>query len=93
MYAQLGGTVFKGLLGFDSFNRSRGVKTVDVELINNKPRIQRTGEALAALSLSITLASEFVDDIPATIQGLYSSMSDGEILPLLGGDGTVFGAC
>lgn len=91
MYAQLGSTIFKGLFGMESFSRSRSVKTVDVELLNNKPRTQRTGENLAELSISVVLAAEYVADIAETIAGFYTSMATGEVLPLLGGDGTVFG--
>lgn len=89
---QLGSTVFNGLRGFNTLGRQRAVTLSEMPLIGAKPRLQRTGEELAKLNITITLGAEwYPDNLVTVIDGLYASMAAGDVLPLIGGDGIVWG--
>lgn len=90
MYAQLGNIRFEGLKGFTSLEESFGVNYVQHELIKNKPRLERTGDVLDTISFSMVLHSQFTDP-EADIEVLRVAMKNGEILPLILGNGKVVG--
>lgn len=90
MYAQLGNIKFEGLKGFVSLEESFGVNYAQHELIKNKPRLERTGDVLDTISFDMVLHSTFTDP-EADIDVLRTAMKNGEILPLILGNGKVVG--
>lgn len=90
MYATLGNIRFEGLLAPEAMERTRETSLVELALIENKPRLQRTGEKLEALRLSIRLSSNFC--VPKDeVEKLDSARRVGQIMPLIMGDGTFVG--
>lgn len=91
MYAQLGSIVFKGLYGFSdlSFSGNEAVLS-ELELVNQKPTLQKTGDTLIEISASITMRIEFCNP-KQQIEDLLKYKSEGEVLPLLMGDGSYVG--
>jgi phage protein U len=87
MYAQLGNIVFTGLFGFDNFSVD-GDEAVFAEfpLIGRKSRLQKTGDTLQEISMGIKLHVEFCDPA-ASIETLRAAKANGEVLPLLMGNG------
>jgi len=86
MYLQLGDIVFEGLLGFESFNDTIEASYAQHELINRKPRLQRTGDGLREFTGKIALHAGFC--IPEEqYEKLEAKRSSGEIMPLLYGNG------
>lgn len=90
MYAQLGTTIFDGLKGFASFDKSVEASLVEHALIDGKPRLQKTGTALDTIEFSMLLHDEFC--VPETeISTLEAACAAGEVLPLLKGTGELVG--
>ena len=90
MYAQLGNIRFEGLKGFLSFRRTRAAKYAEMPRMDGKPRLQRTGDELETVAFDLRLHSAFgsvLDDYD-TLDGYRQ---DGEVLPLIDGDGLVLG--
>lgn len=87
MYAQLGNIIFQGLLGFDTLD-FEGDEAVYAEfpLINGKPRLQKTGETLQDIAITIKFHAEFCNP-SEQIARLKEAKSLGEIMPLLMGNG------
>ncbi len=91
MYAQLGNIKFTGLKGFDSFQSKKSSQLAEHARIDGKPRLQKTGDALEEISLSIQLHSSFCN--PETeIEALESARSAGSILPFINGAGELYGS-
>lgn len=88
MLFQLGDKEFKGTLAPASWSYSGNeANLAEHALINTKPRLQLTGETLEELELSFLLRADFCK--PAQeIADLEKWKSEGEVLPLLLGDGT-----
>lgn len=87
MFFQLGDKQFKGSYSPTSWS-STGNDAVyaQLQLINGKPRLQKTGDQLETVSLSIKLRPEYC--IPAAeLKDLEAWQAAGEILPLLLGNG------
>jgi hypothetical protein len=61
MYAQIGDIVLSNQYGFSGFSDEYGVAIVEQPLIDNKPRLQRTGTNLIKLNFSIVLHKTFVN--------------------------------
>lgn len=90
MYAQLGDIIFEGLKGFESFDRKRATVLPRHERIDGKPRLQRTGDQLDEIKLTIKLHSSFCDpEFEYDRLNLYRS--DAEVLPFLTGSGRFIG--
>lgn len=90
MYAQLGNRLFSKLKSFTDFNKTGSAIYAEHALIDTKPRLQRTGLALEEITLSIRFHIAFCN--PAEeIEALRQSRDEGEILPLLWGNGKVEG--
>lgn len=90
MYATLGNIRFEGLLAPEVMERTRETSFAEHALIENKPRLQRTGEKLESLRLSIRLSSNFC--VPKDeVEKIDSARRVGQIMPLIMGDGTFIG--
>lgn len=90
MYAQLGNIRFEGLKGFLSFRRTRTAKYAEMPRLDGKALIQRTGDELETISIDVRLHSAF-GDVLADYNALDTYRQDGEVLPLIDGDGLVLG--
>jgi phage protein U len=90
MYSQLGNIIFSELKGFDRFSRSRATDFAEIPLILGKPALQRTGEKLTSITLGIQLHTDFAD-VENSIKEFYDLMAEGEILPLVLGNGLFLG--
>lgn len=90
MYGQLGNIKFEAQKGFSSFSRSRETTFAEIPLILGKSALQQTGEKLATINASIQLHSDF-SIIENDIAEFTKLREDGEILPLLIGNGLVLG--
>lgn len=90
MFAQLGDIKFETVKGFTTFNRRRAVMFSEHPRIGTKPRLQKTGVEPIQLSVTIYLHAKFCkpqDEIDA----LALACENGEVLPLVMGDGKVIG--
>lgn len=91
MLFQLGNKIFNGLYAPNSWSESGNeANLAEYDLINVKPRLQKTGDTLAEVTLSFKLRVEFCN-IEQEINDLEQWKSDGEILPLLMGNGNYKG--
>lgn len=90
MYATLGNIKFEGLKGFTGFSRDREATFAELPLLDGKARLQRTGSALDAIKLDMLFRREFTDPV-ADLEELNTVRENGEVLPLLTGDGTFVG--
>lgn len=90
MYAQLGNIRFEGLKGFLSFQRVRASRYAEMPRVDGKSRLQRTGEELEAINFELRLHSVF-GDVLTDYGTLDGYRQDGEVLPLIDGDGLVLG--
>lgn len=87
MYAQLGNIIFENQNAFTSFSVDGDeANFAEFELINSKPRLQKVGDSLQQITIGIKLHAKFVN-ISKTLAQLATYKSDGEILPLLMGNG------
>jgi phage protein U len=90
MYAILGNIRFSGLLSPGEFESTKETNLPEIGLIENKPRLQRIGEALEKVTISMRLQALFCDP-----QAEYTKLDDarklGIIMPLIMGDGTFQG--
>ncbi|MBO9674414.1 MAG: phage tail protein [Sphingobacteriaceae bacterium] len=91
MYAQLGNIVFTGLYGFADLSFSGNEAALaELELINKKPTLQKVGDTLQEIFVTIIMRAEFCNP-KQQIQALTSYKANGEVLPLLMGDGSYIG--
>jgi phage protein U len=90
MFAQLGTIQFATAKSFSTFSERGSAKYAEHSLIDGKPRLQKTGNGLNEISVSILFHNSFC--VPQTeLNRLKEARDNGEILPLLWGDGTVEG--
>lgn len=90
MFAQLGTIQFDTIKTFGSFSERGSAKYAEHALIDAKPRLQRVGSTLNELSLSIMFHHSFC--VPQDeLELLKDARDNGEVLPLLWGDGTTEG--
>lgn len=90
MYAQLGSIRFEGLFGFDRFSRDVSANIVQHAVIDGKPRLQKVGDNLDEVRFEMLLHSRFCSP-EASFSQLQGSMTAGEILPLITGEGSFIG--
>lgn len=91
MFAQLGSIKFETVKGFDSWSNGGGdASYAEHEIINGKPRLQKTGDALKEISLSIKFNANFCNP-SQELAALDAAKGSGEILALLLGDGNYIG--
>lgn len=87
MLFQLGNKIFEGQFAPESWSYSGNEANLSqYDLINTKPRLQLTGETLAELSFHFNLRVDFCN-LKQEIEDLERWKSNGEILPLLLGNG------
>lgn len=90
MFAQLGSIQFDTVKTFGEFSERSSEKYAEHALLDGKPRLQRTGSSLNELSVSIFFHVSFC--VPQDeVNALKDAKANGEILPLLWGNGTVEG--
>lgn len=88
MYRQLGDILFEWLKGFEAWSvEGNEASYGEHALIDGKPRLQKTGDTLQALNLTFRLHAKFCNP-KRELAKLDKAKTDGEILPLLMGDGT-----
>jgi phage protein U len=91
MFAQLGSIIFENLKGFSDFNKTGSAIYAEHALLDGKPRLQRAGTALDVIDLSIKFHVSFCN--PAEqLSLLRNAKNNGEILPLVWGNGKVDGS-
>jgi len=86
MYAQLGEIKFEALKGFSSMSDKKEAMYAEHTLIDGKPRLQRTGNALDEFSISVKFHIAFCNP-EVEYDALNRYRDDGEILPLIYGTG------
>lgn len=90
MYAQLGSIKFEGLKGFTGYRAKHAQAIAQHALMDGKPKLQKTGDALDELQLDITLHKSFCDP-SSEIEALRKYIADGAIVPLITGLGELVG--
>lgn len=90
MFAQLGKSVFQTLKSFGEYSEQGTANYAEHNLLDGKPRLQRTGSSLNELSVKILFHNAFC--VPQDeLNGLKDSRDNGEVLPLIWGNGNVEG--
>jgi phage protein U len=90
MFAQLGSIQFNTVKTFGEFSEKASANYAEHALLTEKPRLQRTGSSLNEITISIFFHNSFC--IPKDeFDALKDARNNGEILPLLWGDGTLEG--
>jgi len=90
MFCQLGDIKFDALNTPKSWSETHAVKYGEIPHVGAKPSLQKTGEELVSIELSITLSTDFCE--PAqSLDALKIAQSQGEILPLVTGAGVMVG--
>lgn len=86
MYAQLGSIKFEALRGFEALSDKKEAGYSEHALIDNKPRLQRSGSALQEFDMSIRFHVAFCDP-ESEYDALDKYREDGEVLPFVLGTG------
>lgn len=90
MFAQLGTHIFHGLKAPLSLGETYAAKIGRIARINAKDALQKIGDELSEISLTVQYAAEYCK--PAEeIAALKQSMQVGEVLPFISGDGDIWG--
>lgn len=90
MYAQIGDIVLSGHYGFTSFSSDDGSSIVEHALIDGKPKLQATGEALTKLTFSVNMNKGFINP-EAEISKFKNYISNVEPVPFTLGTGEFLG--
>ena len=90
MYNALGDIFYSGLKGFGEFTESAESSLVEHNLINGKPRIQKTGDNLDTVDFILHLHKSFCDP-QAEFETLKAAQVAATVLPLVDGAGTIKG--
>ena len=90
MYAQLGNVIFQNLKGFTEFSKTGSASYSEHQLLDGKPKLQKTGSSLEEIALSIRLHASFCNPLNE-LTTLRDLRDNGEILPLLYGNGRLEG--
>lgn len=91
MYAQLGSITFDGQFNFGSFSSDGNeARFAQLELLNSKPRLQKTGDTLEEITILIKVHARQRNP-KEFIQRLQDTRTSGEVLPLLLGSGQYLG--
>lgn len=89
-YGLLGTTQFAGIKAPRGFSLRESTNLVEHALINSKPRLEKVGENLTELQISIGLHARFSSP-ESEIETLRQARSSAQVLPLIFGSGTVVG--
>ena len=90
IFLQLGNYKFEGIKLPQSWSSNKETKYSEIPIINSKPILQKTGEALEELEFGISLSSQFCN--PAKeLSKLNYSRRVGEVLQLVDGKGVNYG--
>lgn len=90
MYAQLGSIKFELAYGFETYENSASASYAEHALIENKPRLQRTGNGLDEISFTLNLHLGFCN--PDNEWERFLQAKDlGDVLPFVWGTGAVVG--
>lgn len=90
MFAQLGNIIFENSKSFNDYSNRGSATYAEHLLLDGKPRLQRTGNSLQELQLSIRLHASFCNPLEE-LTALKTAKNNGEILPLLWGNGNLEG--
>lgn len=90
MYAQLGNIVFELAYGFETYEDTTSAVYAEHALIENKPRLQRTGNGLDEISFALDLHIGFCNP-DNEWQRIRQAKDLGEVLTLVWGTGEVVG--
>jgi phage protein U len=90
MYGQLGNIRFDGLVGWDSFVRRMESNYAEHARIEGKPRLQKIGDGLDRVSFEVQFHAAFCNP-SAELAALRSAKIAGEVLPLIDGQGFLYG--
>lgn len=90
MYAQLGNILFTPVKGFTDVSTTSETNLVEHALIDGKPKLQRVGQNLDTMDISIRFDIAFCNP-QSEIDALNNSRAIGEIMPLVMGSGRFVG--
>lgn len=90
MFAQLGKIQFSTLKTFGSKSERGSAIYAEHAMLDGKPKLQRTGVSLTELSISIYFHHSFCNP-KEELAALKAARDNGEVLPLLWGNGEVEG--
>lgn len=92
MYGQIGAVRFEGLKGFLSFQQSLSGRLAEMPIIGGKPRLQKVGDDLETIQLSIRLHRGFFGRTPQEdFDQLVDYMRSGQAIAFSDGAGTLLG--
>lgn len=86
MFAQLGTIVFQNIKGFTELSKTGAAVYAEHQLLDGKPRLQKTGSALDEVTLSIRFHVSFCNP-DSELATLKAYRDEGEVLTLLYGNG------
>lgn len=90
MFAQLGSIIFDGLKSFNTLESTNETALVEHALIENKPKLQKVGQKLDTIQITIFFASVFCS-VQQEIDALNNARQAVDVMPLIMGDGTFMG--
>jgi len=90
MKARLGNIRFEGLKSPSDFTRTSGAEYAEHALFGRKPKIQRTGQALDTIELSIQFHANYCNP-SSEIRSVKRAIIDGSILPFTLDNGETIG--
>jgi phage protein U len=90
MFAKLGDHVFQGLTAPIEWSENFSRRYAKVQLLSGGDVLHAGGDDLTELSLSFVYSIDFCDPV-AEIEALKTSMSNGTVLPLITGEGSLIG--
>jgi phage protein U len=90
MYAQLGSIVFEGFLGPVSKSTAIESNLAEHPLIDGKPRLQRVGDNLQEISLTLNLHISFSNP-EGVINALEQARASATVMPFIQGNGAFLG--
>lgn len=90
MYAQLGDIVFELAYGFETYSSTAAASYAEHALVENKPRLQRTGNGLDEVNFSLNLHIGFCNPDNEWAR-LLQAKDLGDVLSLVWGTGDVVG--
>ena len=90
MFAQLGDIQFEGLKSPGSWAEAHGTTFGEIPHVGGKPSLQRTGEALVEIDISIRLSQDFCD-VSESLEALKRAQANAVVLPFVTGTEVVIG--
>jgi len=89
-YATLGAIKFEGLRSFSDFTQTDAANYAVLATVSGKPVVQRIGDELREIALSVYLHHSFCD-VAVNRAAFTDALNAGTILPLSSGDGVYLG--